>query len=858
MTRYFQGTTLQGPVFASDETDFEGFVSLLGHAPKLGIKRKDFFALPESQRNEKKQVPFFVPACFKTSPSPRQTDLATHCNLLMLDIDPEKEYQNGKWVETGRYPAMPFTQNIQNLHTALAGFNFAAHTTASSTPERPRMRIIVEADNISIADYPRAVRTVGEMLGLGKVTRESKVAVQAMFAPVVFLDDDAKFHPMLTKHLEGRAFTVKDISDNLTDEYNKPLRSEGVDDLDFLRAQVPEVTLAVAKEVLAKINPDVDRFEWLKVAMALRHQFSPHEAEDAYELFDEWSSTGEKYAGHEDTQKLWDSCRPTPVGRAPVTIHSLLKKAVAAGWDGGKVQDKSFQGLNEWIESRTSFNDLIENGIKRILAAPMLSEMRRDGLIHRLRSQAWSRFGEKLSVGAIRKDMERLQKEIRLLEGKDKEREIEWWAQGVCYISTTQRFYRHRTGESYPTKSWDETYSGELTAEDDELGRPAMLPSLYCLNKLKIPKVYDQCYDPSQPNKIFFTKNGQRFVNVYSPTYPELKPEEAQAAGELLLSHLKNLIAEPDYRNHLIDFMAYMVQHPGQKIRWAVFVQSAEGAGKTFLAEVMKAVLGKRHVRTVSGESIKKGWNEWSTGSQMVVLEEVRAVGTSRHEIMNVLKPLITNDDISIDQRNRDTRETENCTNYLLLSNFQNALPISPGNRRYFILKSPLQTRAAVAALGEDYFPRLYQMLKEQPGGLRSWLHDWKITDGFKPHGPPPRTVYEGEMIEDSANDLHAAVRRLLLEADHPLVQYDIVSPSHLMEMLRLEDGLGRVSAQQVGQILREEGFVNKKRVMLNGSDRPTLWVRQGGSTNGNFAEVAAERVKHNLKNLCMELDFSS
>jgi tRNA A37 threonylcarbamoyladenosine biosynthesis protein TsaE len=35
-----------------------------------------------------------------------------------------------------------------------------------------------------------------------------------------------------------------------------------------------------------------------------------------------------------------------------------------------------------------------------------------------------------------------------------------------------------------------------------------------------------------------------------------------------------------------------MVQFPGSKIRWAVLIQSAEGAGKTFFAKVMQSVLG--------------------------------------------------------------------------------------------------------------------------------------------------------------------------------------------------------------------------------------------------------------------------
>lgn len=70
------------------------------------------------------------------------------------------------------------------------------------------------------------------------------------------------------------------------------------------------------------------------------------------------------------------------------------------------------------------------------------------------------------------------------------------------------------------------------------------------------------------------------------PTYPELDHAHAAATGTLFQKHLGHLISEEDYKRTLTDFLAFMVQFPGRKIRWAVLLQSVEGAGKTYLAEV--------------------------------------------------------------------------------------------------------------------------------------------------------------------------------------------------------------------------------------------------------------------------------
>jgi len=300
--RYYQGSSVTGPVRISAARNFREVVDTLRICPTLGLSHGDFLALDEKKRNEAKQVPFFVPAVFKDSPSKRVYSEALHCNLVFLDIDPEKENQNGKWVETGRYPAKPFVDDPDSLYTALAGYNFAAHLTASSTPDKPRMRIIVDAENIPLAAYPRAAMAIAALLGLPTVTKESKVSVQPMFLPVMFSDSTDEQHPLIAYYLDGRTFTKGDIGEGLFPEFESRSRSEagnadpGLDALEFLRAQVPEINLTVAREALFAIDADVSRAEWLNCAAALKHQFSPHREDEAFDLWDEWSQTGEKYA----------------------------------------------------------------------------------------------------------------------------------------------------------------------------------------------------------------------------------------------------------------------------------------------------------------------------------------------------------------------------------------------------------------------------------------------------------------------------------------------------------------------------------------------------------------------------------
>lgn len=871
-TRYFQGSSVTGPIKASAARTFREVVDALRLCPTLGISRKDFHALDEKERNNAKQVPFFVAAVFKESPSQRVYDQASHCNLIFLDIDPEKEVQNGKWVETGRYPGAPFVNDPDSLYAALAGFNFAAHLTASSTPAKPRMRIIIDAEKIPLAMYPRAAMAIGALLGLPTITKESKVSVQPMFLPVMFSDSTEEEHPLIAYYLDGRSFLPTDIGDGLFPEFEVThTRSQvgdnsGLDALEFLRSQVPEISLNTAREALYAIDADVSRAEWLNCAAALKHQFAPGKEDEAYELWDEWSQQGQKYTGEKETEKVWDSLRPTPIGRVPVTIRSLLHVATVAGWDNKKVKENLFNELVRWMDTVGEITELMEKGVKRIISTPLLTSVQEDVLVHMLCSNAKKRFAYTISATAIRKDLKRTKDEIRAQERPAEKMREPLWAKGVCYVATGE-FYRHRTSERISHRSFDAMYSRHLLPNEDTLkeagipinaatlSKPIVLPSDFALNSIKIPTVSDYAYDPAQPTEMFFISNGKRYVNMYSPTYPELDTKNANHAGDLFQSHLCNLIAESQYRDTLIDFMAFMVQSPGVKIRWAPFIQGAEGSGKTYIAQVMRCVLGKQHVRTIGGETIEKGWTEWSFGKQLVVLEEIYAAGTSRYTVMNTLKKLITNDEIPVEQRNRDSREVDSyCTNFFLLSNHHDALPLTANSRRYFIIKSALQEQADVVALGgKKYFDPLFALVNDKPGALRSWLIDWQISPDFAPNGHAPRTKYLLEMVNDSAGEVTSAIRRMLLEGDYPLLQYDIVSAKTVMDALMME-GVSRVTAQQIGGVLREEGYRQIGRHMIAG-ERHYLWIRPGVD-EGRAVDMAADRIRANRVHLCMDLIY--
>lgn len=78
-----------------------------------------------------------------------------------------------------------------------------------------------------------------------------------------------------------------------------------------------------AQEALKRINPDCHRRDWVRVGMALKHEFG----EEGWLLWDSWSRRGEKYDPG-TIREQWDSFRDNHAN--PVTLGTILHLAKEA------------------------------------------------------------------------------------------------------------------------------------------------------------------------------------------------------------------------------------------------------------------------------------------------------------------------------------------------------------------------------------------------------------------------------------------------------------------------------------------------------------------------------------------------
>ena len=91
------------------------------------------------------------------------------------------------------------------------------------------------------------------------------------------------------------------------------------------------------EKLLAAIDPDCTRQEWLRVLMAVFHETGG--SDDGLALVDSWSSKGHKYKGIKDIEVQWRSFK-TDVDK-PIKVGTLIWMARAAGADTNAIMRNS-------------------------------------------------------------------------------------------------------------------------------------------------------------------------------------------------------------------------------------------------------------------------------------------------------------------------------------------------------------------------------------------------------------------------------------------------------------------------------------------------------------------------------------
>ena len=789
---YFGGSSVQGgKVRRLNAENFRQLVERYVNVPvQHPLTRKEFWELPSDKKRDEVKDGAYICACAFTyeSEGHRTDDAATHSVAVVLDLD------EGEFVKD-------FDENPDTIAEHLYPLNYVAWRTAKHRKEKPRLKVMVDIEPSHPKHHHRFVAFIASRLGLPsnfKGVRESKVVSQPQYRPLQFRGDD--FTAVISSRVTGVPVHLSDLPELEAEELEMIEgrtyacdTSEAEDDF-FGLAYLPVAGLKLddIREALDTIDPDCNYKEWVEVAAALRHQFTDEDdAREAYEAFVEWSSRGSKFQGRRDCWNKWKSFRPYAKGRAPITIRTLYKLAMDAGWDNVKVAKKISQTVQEWMAACTDKDELMQDGAKRIVGMPFRNDVVEEALIISWRKRIQALTNESIDKATLKKEINKVRRADKKAKQDSRGENLPGWLRPFVYVATTDTFNSLGTGIALKPSAFDRFYAQQLMPKDETPanGIPIIQPSNYALNILNITRVEETLYDPTRSeDDKFFTdeESGRLILNTYNHnSVPIADPEFSLQAERLFRKLLAPLVKEPHLLEMLIDYLALQCQFPGRKIPWSFLIQSAPGAGKGTLGEVMQAVMGAVNVKIISPIQMAANFNEWATGAAFAVFNEVHIPGDRRDQVMNAIKPCISDPIISLNLKHRDGEcRCKNFTNYIAFTNFKDAAHLAAEDRRWCIIFAPMQTKQQVQELdASGHFDQVRWLITPTgASALRYFLMKRVISEDFPITGHAPDTKYRTEVVAQSKNLLQTAIEDAIEDGIDPLISAEVIHDGRLRE----------------------------------------------------------------------------
>lgn len=448
--------------------------------------------------------------------------------------------------------------------------------------------------------------------------------------------------------------------------------------------------------------------------------------------------------------------------------------------------DKAISDINNSGTLRVLMNDVVP--ALPALALPTVHAQR----VATALNKRLELFDAKMPIGAVRQ-LVTPPVAAGTLVGNDPP---EWFA-GMCYIKQNDKFYNLNTGSIYSAEGFRTEFSRTMPMKPNG-GRED--PVLYARERWGIVTVDDTMYYPTQGQ--FFLHAGKQYANTFNPmTLPAITEPSAHCAAmiQAFQNHLYLLCGQRDWLYILLlQWLAHNVQRPGHKIRWSPLIKGVQGDGKSIVGDLIFAVMGEANVKITSPSNIsnKGGFTDWATGKAINFIEEIRLEGKEKHALYNAMKLFVGDTRADVNRKGRAAGDTmPNVMNHWANTNYGDAIPVDPKERRWLIVFSPYHTiEEAAAAKGlpnADSLVRHFKMLgasmRAEPGAWRGWLMSLD-TSSFDPDGRAPDTPERESMRLMSGNTMDQAIVDILEAGGHGITK-DCFSSACLMGMVRIKTG---------------------------------------------------------------------
>lgn len=754
----------------------------------------------------------------------RKRDSIMDRSLLTLDIDHGVE-------------------DMEDLVKEVYGdYEYCIYSTHKHCNEKPRLRLVFPlSENILADDYESFARQVALDMGMDYFDDTTYQHTRIMFWPTTAKDGDWLFIHNKGEFIEPDEFGPFDEFPKSSRELDRPSR-RGVKQVEDPRMKngiigafcreysIPEAIDEFLSDIYEETTTS-DRYTFVGGSTsggAIVYDeetilFSQHESDPAHgNSVNSYDLVRIHLIGEDSTlddMNAWISQQATHV------ITSLSADDFDDDEDfdeedfdeDGGAKAKKVKGVEEFkrmtkLISETIDAEQLYADVLTQLSYSMVSKLD----LERLKN-AFIEKSKELSDPIGKRDLDNGIKELQALrttgdaDGLVIDEEYRIQLNRNVFVSGEEKIFDVRNNHAVSMRVFNTLHKSKLQVGD---------PLAELVNEEIVKTVHGRACRPGQ--KIFYKQDGLTMLNTYKPV--RLEPRSGDVTP--LLEHMEYLLQHQNEQDIVLDFIAYMIQFPGLKVRWMPIIKGGKGIGKSLIGDyLLSQLLGDTNVipvnaKTVYGDDKDGGWK---IAGQIVVFHEMDC-GRNRKGFTEELKSFITDRKVSVRMMRENSKPHENLTNAMGFTNAENSLIITEDERRFCMMES------YAVARDEEYYSKLVKWLESHIPELIYFFKHRDLSE-FTPN-QLPYTEYTQEIKSESRNWITVLVEEALIESIWPF-NNEVAVYNDVLNYLevRKPDSAERWEMKQVSGLLKECGLNpyrppgrTKKTVRVNGS-QVALWM---------------------------------
>ena len=200
------------------------------------------------------------------------------------------------------------------------------------------------------------------------------------------------------------------------------------------------------------------------------------------------------------------------------------------------------------------------------------------------------------------------------------------------------------------------------------------------LNNINRRNIIGLKFDPTM-------KEDDNYFNIYKGFQYKVTDDNDYTKIEDYLFHIKDVWANgnDETYNYILNWFAHIYQKPEKKTLVAIVIPSkTQGNGKNLALKPHSEIMKDLYYSTAQIDEIVGNFNPSAEGRLLINLNECTWAG--RKSQSGILKALVTEDKMTINNKNVKPYMIENYSNVIVTSNDEHPIEIEQKDRRYFVL----------------------------------------------------------------------------------------------------------------------------------------------------------------------------